>query len=118
MAGWATARASHEAGLSTRGVAQASGRNAGTLWRIEQGRSAPTFLRFWALAAAAGVRVELDGGANRPRRLSPERVCLPSGYAPWPPDRGRIALPPNFHEPTHWDRVQIGAELWWARRAE
>lgn len=45
-------------------------------------------------------------------------MSLPPGYDPWRPELGRIAMPANFDEPAHWERVQIGAELWWARWVE
>jgi transcriptional regulator with XRE-family HTH domain len=110
------AEARRARGLSIRSVAESAGINHGTVWRIENGRSRPTLLRFLRFVLAVGLLVDLDDGADRPMvpmsRWRPNRDYLRRlGVVDVPADDGRSwysADPGSV-------RSRLGCELWWAR---
>jgi transcriptional regulator with XRE-family HTH domain len=114
-------RAAREASSwTTREVAERAGMGAGALWRLEQGRNLPTFLKLSALAEALELLLEVDDGVERPRQPLEAPRWLPPGYrqrlaivyADWPREKM------EKHGRLHTVRLTLGAELWWARQVE
>ncbi len=105
---------------STRETADLAGINLGTLFRLEQGRTRPTFTRFARVAATIDVQLEYDADP-KPRRFPPRtRWPVPPGYRyrPVVVEAGWDEDARWWHERLHYIRVRLGAELWWARQQE
>lgn len=62
--------------------------------------------------------VELDDGHGRPRTLDPTAVALPPHYRPGVPVVSADDVYPFATVESHWERVRLGARLWWARHRE